>query len=210
MSERMKYTTPAAAAHLQYIAAVAADPTAGDAGGTAAATGGTLSGYAVVWNATSSLRYDKQGNPRRDRMLPGSAKYDAAASPVQALYAHDGQKVLGSTANGSLTLTPDDAGLRFSVTLPDTTYARDVANLVRDGYVTGVSFGMDPIASRDRAENGGKVREYSAFALHEITVTGSPAFAEASVATGTAPPPTPARNDHALRLQKSRLTGLGM
>lgn len=76
------------------------------------------------------------------------AKTIADGSDVKALYAHDHAKPLGRVKNGTLRLRSESGGLVCECDLPDTTYAKDAYNLIRDGYVTTMSFGFYPIKER--------------------------------------------------------------
>lgn len=76
------------------------------------------------------------------------AKTLADGSDVKALYAHDHAKPLGRVKNGTLRLRSEANGLVCECDLPDTTYAKDAYNLIRDGYVTTMSFGFYPIKER--------------------------------------------------------------
>ena len=51
--------------------------------------------------------------------------------------------MLGRVGAGTLKLTPDQKGLRFEVTLPDTNYANDLYENVRSGNMGGCSFALD-------------------------------------------------------------------
>lgn len=59
---------------------------------------------------------------------------------VRALYNHDRNFVLGRRGNGTLRLDKDDNGLLMDNDPPDTSYARDVVNLLERGDVAGGSF----------------------------------------------------------------------
>lgn len=78
----------------------------------------------------------------------------ADGSDVKALYAHDHAKPLGRVKNGTLRLRSEEGGLVCECDLPDTTYAHDVYNLIRDGYVTTMSFGFYPVKERKEVEEG--------------------------------------------------------
>lgn len=133
-----------------------------------------LAGYAMRWN---SLSDDRGGF--KVRLLPGSA---IAATPTAALYNHNRGEVLGTTANGTLRISNDDVGVRVEIDLPDTSYARDTATLVRGGYVAGMSFYMagEP-AFRAIREGGQDIIEVSRFVYDEVSVLGNPAFADTSI-----------------------------
>jgi len=136
----------------------------------------TLSGYAIIWN---SLSDDRGGF--HVRFLPGSAQF---ATPTLALFHHDYTIILGNTANGTLRITPDATGVRVEMDLPATTAAADVAELVEDAYVSGMSFSMlwdDVLVTTEKTENGVDILEVSAFTCDEVTVTGIPSFVDTSV-----------------------------
>ena len=59
---------------------------------------------------------------------------------VRVLRNHNPDNVLGRTSNGTARLSKDAVGLQYEADLPDTGYARDTYNLVRDGYISGSSF----------------------------------------------------------------------
>jgi len=73
---------------------------------------------------------------------------------VKALAAHDSSKVLGRTKNGTLRLTSTEAGLSCECDLPDTSYARDVYELIKRGDVTTMSFGFYPVKTERKIEDG--------------------------------------------------------
>ncbi len=72
----------------------------------------------------------------------------ADGADVRALQNHDTNKLLGRVKNGSLRLRADDFGLHIECDLPDTSYGRDVYNLIQGGYNNGLSFGFTIIQDR--------------------------------------------------------------
>jgi len=88
---------------------------------------------------------------------------------VKALWDHDSAKVLGRVKNGSLILRSQDDGLYCETILPDTTYARDAYNLIKDDYVQTMSFGFTPIQERVEIEDGIEVRYLTETKLSEIS-----------------------------------------
>lgn len=167
----------------------------------------TLQGYALVWGATSS---DRGGYFVR---IPRTAAIEPPqdGSPTLALYAHDSKDVLGSTANGTLRMFPDDYGLRVEIDPPDTSYARDVVALVRRGDVAGMSFGMFPVEWTDTEEGGQVIRTYSRFVMDEVTITAVPAFRETSIKarfSEVKPLATPDRDRQAVALEEIRIKNL--
>lgn len=157
-----------------------------------------LTGYPIVWNATSG---DRGGYVAR--MATNSAEF--SKDGVLALYNHDAGMVLGNTANNSLRVIPDDYGTRVEIDLPDTTYAKDVAKLVQGGYVAGMSFGMIPQEWKDSEEAGQKIRIYSKFLVDEVTVTPIPAFIQTTIAAQYSALHNRTRDEQSLKLEQLRL-----
>lgn len=199
--QKLKFDTPASAVKFHFKAApLPPAPESGpeatsDSDGTSKSLT-TLVGYAIVWNATSS---DRGGY--RARMLPGSARM--STDGVLALYNHESGLVLGNTANNSLRLLPDETGMRVEIDLPETTYAKDVSTLVKNGYVAGMSFGMYPGKFEDKQENGETIREYSDFEMDEVTITPLPAFVQTTI--DSLYNATPHRDEQSLMLESRKL-----
>lgn len=114
---------------------IAAKPTSARSGNAI----GHLSGYAAVFD---TLSHDLGG--WRERIAPGAfaAAMRSSKHPILALYDHTVGHLLASTRAGTLTLSEDKIGLRFTIALPDTTLGRDVMALVRRGDLAGASIGF--------------------------------------------------------------------
>lgn len=102
---------------------------------------------------------------------------------IMALYDHDSSKILGSTKSGSLTLSVDEVGLRFTLKPNmNVSYAKDVAELVRSGDLSGCSFGfMVNEDNWEEAEGGEYKRTLLDVSLLEVTLTAFPAYASSEV-----------------------------
>lgn len=134
----------------------------------------TLVGYAMVWNALST---DRGGF--KVRLLPGSAKF---TNPVLALFHHDAAEIIGNTGNGTLRISTDEVGVKVEIDLPDTCCGRDLTELVGKRYIRGMSFAMVTAPeAHETVENGETIRNCTSFVCDEISVTGTPAFPDASV-----------------------------
>ena len=95
---------------------------------------------------------------------------------VRAYYNHDSSKVLGRVKNGSLVLENSSTSLKFAITVPDTQEGRDIYSLVKEGYVTGVSFGFQCMADHWEKINGQEFRIVTEAKLFEITICSEPAY----------------------------------
>ena len=92
-------------------------------------TSKVLSGYAIVWNTPSK---DLGGFTE---VVAPNALDDVDLSDVLMLNNHDFTQVLASVKAGTLELEPDDKGLHFKATLPNTSFANDVYEEVKSGNV---------------------------------------------------------------------------
>lgn len=95
----------------------------------------------------------------------------ADGADVRALMNHDTSKVLGRVKNGTLRLSTDQFGLNIECDLPDTSYARDVYSLIKDGYNNGLSFGFNVVKEewKDEKEEGRDVRVLKEVRLYEVS-----------------------------------------
>lgn len=107
---------------------------------------------------------------------------------VRALVDHDAGKLLGRTSNNTLRIIETPAGLSVEVDVPDTTYARDLRELVRRRDVRGLSFGFKVREGGQRfiKEGGFTIRELTDIDLREVSVVSLPAYQDTSVAIRSA------------------------
>lgn len=97
--------------------------------------GPTLVGYAAVFNRLSSNL-----GGFVEQVAPGAFSKTIQEADVRHLLNHDANVVLGRNRAGTLRLSEDTTGLRYEVDLPKTQAARDLAESVRRGDITGSSF----------------------------------------------------------------------
>jgi HK97 family phage prohead protease len=143
-----------------------------------AGNGAVFSGYAAVFNS------DSEPLPFVEQIRPGAFQRTLGArNNVKMFVNHDDTMVLASTRSGTLRLSEDGRGLRAEADLPDTTYARDLAVLLRSKVVDSMSFGFSVPRGGDEWSQDGQRRFLNEIRLHEVSVvTGFPAY-EATSAT---------------------------
>lgn len=148
-----------------------------------------LTGYAAVYNRFS-LPLREGGSQFREIILPGA--FDKILSrqrgrqDVVALLNHDPNFILGRTSSGTLELSSDEKGLRYTVTPPDTQVGRDTLALVRRRDLAGSSFAFGlsgPDAERWTSDDKGAIREIREVSLlADVSVVLTPAYPASSVA----------------------------
>ncbi|RXM57208.1 HK97 family phage prohead protease [Clostridium tetani] len=136
-----------------------------------------IEGYVATFNSKSKyLGFYEIIDPRAfDTTL-------ADGHNIFMLYNHDWDKPLGDTETGTLKLTVDNIGLRFSLTVDNTvSYAKDVYQLVKKNLIKGCSFGFwvneDEWSTNDNMED---IRTLLNVTLLECTLTIAPAYNETS------------------------------
>ena len=137
--------------------------------------GMTISGYAARFNSRS------EDMGFRETIEPGAFdKSLRSRNEIKAFINHDTNLVIGSTRSGTLQLSEDDKGLADTISLPDTSYARDLSVSSKRGDVTGQSFGFSVV--RDEWSKDYSQRRLLEVRLHEVSiVTGFPAYAATTV-----------------------------
>ena len=98
--------------------------------------GNYIYGYAALFNSMSEELYGF-----REIIDPGA--FDQAdISDVRALFNHDNNLLLARTKSGTLDLEIDGNGLRYEFEAPNTSYGKDLVELMKRGDVTQSSFGF--------------------------------------------------------------------
>ncbi|KRL05839.1 phage major capsid protein [Liquorilactobacillus oeni] len=143
----------------------------------------TLSGYAIVWNSPSK---DLGGFTE---VVTQQALDNVDLSDVLMLNNHDYSQVLASVKAGTLKLEPDEKGLHFEATLPNTSYANDVYEQVTAGNIDSCSFGFEVNDGSDtwtKDDDGNVTRTINAVkSLFDVSVVAVPAYDDTNVQVDT-------------------------
>ena len=138
----------------------------------------TLTGYAALYNTEARI-----AGIFREVLEPGA--FRAALDrkdDVRALFNHDPNHVLGRTRSGTLTLSEDERGLKYTITLPDTQAGRDLWTSVQRGDVSQSSFAFseDDAEWRDK-DTDMPLRAIKSVHLFDVSPVTYPAYNETSV-----------------------------
>lgn len=146
-------------------------------------TSKVLSGYAIVWNTPSK---DLGGFTE---IVAPNALDDVDLSDVLMLNNHDFTQVLASVKAGTLELEPDDKGLHFKATLPNTSFANDVYEEVKSGNVDACSFGFEVNDGGDtwtKDDKGNVTRTINQVKnLFDVSVVAVPSYDDTNVQVDT-------------------------
>ncbi|WP_082881272.1 HK97 family phage prohead protease [Lederbergia galactosidilytica] len=138
-----------------------------------------ISGYAAVFNSRTSI-----GDFFDEMIAPGAFDKSIASDDIRALYNHNWDKVLGRTKANTLTLREDDKGLFFEIELPNTSYARDLAESMERGDIDQCSFGFLVKDGKERWDYSQEpaLRTLEEVELYEVTICSLPAYEDTEAA----------------------------
>lgn len=136
-----------------------------------------ISGYAAVFDSPTQIA---SGYSAYNEVIsPGAFRKTIKEADVRALYNHNEMYVLGRSKSQTLTLSEDSKGLKFEVTAPDTTWARDLVESMRRGDVSQSSFAFQPIRqSWTKASSSSELdtRTLQEVRLYDVSVVTYPAY----------------------------------
>lgn len=172
-TQRRRATVPTASAAVRVNRSAAGGP-------------GTLTGYASVFHRAGDpgTQYTLASGPGYkvvERIMPGA--FDRALrerDDVVALVNHDANLVIGRVP-GTLSLSVDRVGLRYSITLPDSPNGRNIAEAVRRGDITGSSFSFIPDEVSYAEEGDLDIVEVRSVRLFDVGPVTYPAYGATSV-----------------------------
>jgi uncharacterized protein len=140
-----------------------------------------ISGYAAIFNSRTSI-----GDWFDEIISPGAFDRSISAknADIRALVNHDWDKVIGRTKAKTLTLREDDKGLNFEIELPNTSYARDLAESMERGDIDQCSFGFYVDEGKERWDYSQEpaLRTLEEVDLYEISVVSIPAYEDTEAA----------------------------
>lgn len=145
----------------------------------------TLSGVVNVPGSQSEILTNPiSGKQFREVIEPGTfAKALENAKSVDLLYQHDKEKILSTTDNGSLDLHEDEeSGLIMSAKITQTSWGKDAYQMIKDGIVRSMSFGMNVIHDTWlKGADGIPLRIIDEINLIEVSAVRNPAYAASAI-----------------------------
>ncbi|MBC2238331.1 HK97 family phage prohead protease [Listeria innocua] len=137
----------------------------------------TLTGYASVFNSSTMI-----SDWFEETIEIGAfARAISDNNDIRCLFNHDWSHVLGRTKAGTLRLEEDDYGLRFEVTLPNTTVARDLVESLKRGDINQCSFGFIPVQETWNYDSDPITRVINDVDLMEVSIVSLPAYEDTEV-----------------------------
>lgn len=118
-----------------------------------------------------------------EKIEPGTfQKALVKGNDVNFLAEHDNKLLLASTKNGSLQLREDENGLYMEARISPTSWGKDYHQLISDGLLTNMSFGMQVANDKwEKRADGTYERSISDLHLAEVSVVRNPAYVQSSI-----------------------------
>jgi uncharacterized protein len=144
--------------------------------------GNRLEGYAVVYGQLGNIGTEK--NPVWETIEPGAFdEWIAGGGEVKLRYMHDRAAPLASRKAGTLEVRGDARGVLISAELPDTSFGRDVATMLRRGDLDGsMSVGMRVRSDAWRQRKDRRVRSVLKAEMREASIVDEGVYADAKAA----------------------------
>lgn len=149
---------------------------------TAEDVGTTIEGYAAKFNSATEIGcYYKF----KENILPGAFD-DVLNDDVRCLFNHDPNYVLARSVSGkgTLTLSVDKIGLKYSFVTPDRSFAKDLQDAIQSGDISQSSFAFE-IQEETWTEIDGQMatRDIVKFKkLYDVSPVTYPAYVDTEVA----------------------------
>lgn len=166
--------------------------------------GNRITGYAIVFNSRSERLYDPFTRREFVEIIDANAVGEELLkrSDIKALYNHDRNRLLARSTNGegTLSLSIDDKGLRYSFTAPNTEYGREVKELIKRGDLRGSSFAFtfdenDVEETRDK-DTKLIIRTIKRISgLYDVSVVCDPAYQSTNVGLRSLPEEAPTNEE---------------
>lgn len=148
------------------------------------ATGRTLSGLAMPWDAPTRVR-DLTGPAYMEAFAPGSADVSMRQHPSFPVFVNHAYRFDPlAEPLGVVIFQRSAAGLVYEAPLSKTARADEMLELIRDGAMRSVSIGFRPIHTTSRTLGRTNVAAYrTEVALRELSIapTGMGQYAEAGI-----------------------------
>lgn len=136
-----------------------------------------IEGYAAVFNQLSE---DLGGF--REMIKPGAFTKTLKTADVRALWDHNADFPLGRLKAGTLDLSEDSKGLKFTIVPPDTQYARDLLVSIERGDVDQMSFGFFTVTDEWNQQDKEYIRTLIEVELFDVSPVTFPAYPQTSAA----------------------------
>lgn len=129
------------------------------------------------------LTNPSNGRKFRETIAPGVFNQAIQnAKRIDFLSQHDKSMILSTTENESLELRETDKGLEMNASISNTSWGKDTFQLIKDGIIKGMSFGMRVSDDSWAMGNDGiPMRTINGINLFEVSAVRNPAYLSSEI-----------------------------
>lgn len=142
----------------------------------------TIRGYGIVFNK-ESVDLRAGGRVFREVIRPEAVR-GVSLDNILSMHNHRSERLLGTTASGTMRTGVDSVGVWYEVDLPNAPTGHDVLESVRRGDTPGSSFQFDIRSDGDKwsMKDGKAFREVMQFnGVYEMGPVSEPAYPDTSI-----------------------------
>lgn len=134
-------------------------------------------GYGSIFNSRS----ENLGNFYEYISPTAISQETIEKSDTRALINHDANLILARQSAGTLDLSVDEKGLRYSFSIPETSYGKDLAINMKNGNISQSSFAFTVAEDEwSTDEDGNDIRTITSIdRLYDVAVVTYPAYSQA-------------------------------
>ncbi len=140
-----------------------------------------VEGYAIVFEQPTVLWADPDTGKEYKEVISRGALDDVDLSDVPFKYNHsDNVMIMARSRNKTLTLIPDDVGLKVIANLAPTTTGKDLYTLIQRGDISKMSFAF--YVADDEYDRNTSTRRINRFAcIGDVSAVDMPAYEQTSL-----------------------------
>ncbi len=138
----------------------------------------TIKGYAAVFYDGTERSEFQLGGDCYERIMPGAFDEALRSDDIVALFNHDPSQLLGRNSAGTLELSTDSVGLRYSIPVGDTAISQEVGKMQARGDLRGSSFAFTVRSGGESIKRDGErsIREVESVHLFDVGPVTYPAY----------------------------------
>jgi len=136
-----------------------------------------IEGYAAVYYRGEEEQEYRLFDDMVERIAPGAFDEAIGRDDVRGLFNHDSNIVLARTSSGTMTLSSDDTGLRYSFDIdPEDPDHQRVSRKIKRGDVDGSSFAFEVTGEEFERREGVVYRTITGVKLYDVGPVTFPAY----------------------------------
>ena len=142
-----------------------------------------VAGHAALYNVRSQPIFDLWEGRFIEVIAPGAfTRTLKNGTDVTFNIDHNDSYILARTTAGNLHLSDDGEGLAIDAAMTPTTYARDLAENMRAGNITQMSFAFQAVEDEwDETDEGTPIRTLREVKLFDVAAVAQPAYTQTDI-----------------------------